>query len=373
MQQFNRFRATALVSTALVSTILIVPQVRAQTAPAPETYRNNDGNGVDVTTGTFNPAIVEGDVGNGGEGIKLIRYWGQSGYRDNWTGELRVTGTAGAQAASLNFGNITAKFTQSGSNWVNTKADGAKLTSITSGTDTIYTYTEADGTKITYNSVTELTGRGFDQSVFTVQMASSFCTLTNSAYCGLPTAIVDPDGSSYSLTWHTPSKCTFDAELNPVNCDVAYRLIDVRSKSSYAMKAKYQSDSWPQSSPAPHTNWPKRSGAKFYDLSQVYCDSAALNCDSVSSVSSVTYSNPNAATTNITDENGGTWVLTLDGSGRLSGIRRPGSATDTTTVGWGTNGRVSSVTDDGEITNYSWTLGATTTVTATTGAGEAYH
>ncbi len=360
-------RAALCLSTVLAAGIVF--PAFAQTAPAPEQRRNTDQHGVDVVTGTFNPVIVEGDIGNSSEGIKLVRYWGQAGFKDNWSGELRLTGSPGAQTATITFGTISAKFTQTGGTWVNAKADGATLTvtPITGGTQ--YTYRAADGTSISYVSATALTGLGHDPLVFTIQMASTDCNSANAADCALPTQMLDPDGSRYTLTWDVPAQCTYDAELNPT-CNLAYRLKDVRSKASYAMKVKYQSNSWPAGSPAPHTNWPKRSGAKFYDLGQVYCDPNALNCDSVASVNSVTYSNPTASTTNITDERNGTWVLTTNTSGQLSGVRRPGAATDTTTVSY-TGTKVTGITNNGETTSYVWgTSGANTTVIATTGAGE---
>ncbi len=65
-------RAFLCLSTVLASG-LAAPAL-AQSAPAPEQRRNTDAQGVDVVTGTFNPAIVEGDIGNASEGIKLVRY-----------------------------------------------------------------------------------------------------------------------------------------------------------------------------------------------------------------------------------------------------------------------------------------------------------
>ena len=372
---FSRARAVrraALYLSTVLASGLAFPAL-AQTAPTPEQRRNSNEQGVDVVSGTFNPAIVEGDVGNGSEGIKLVRYWGQAGFRDNWSGDLRLTGSPGSQTATITFGNISAKFTQSGSSWTNTKGDGATLTTaaLPFGTGTAYTYRANDGTTITYQSVTGLTGLTVDPSLYTIQMASTSCNTANATDCALPIQMLDPDGARYTLKWDVPAQCEYDAELNPVSCNVAYRLFDVRSKSSYAMKVKYQSNSWPQGSPAPDTNWPKRGNVKFFDLGQVYCDPNAANCDSVAAVNSVTYSNPSANVVNVTDERNGTWVLTL-GTGGLTGIRRPGAATDTTTVTYGgPSGRVSQVVNNGETKTYTWgTSGANTTLNTATGAGE---
>lgn len=54
----------------------------------------------------------------------------------------------------------------------------------------------------------------------------------------------------------------------------------------------------------------------------------------------------------------------------MSAIRRPGQATDTTTVSY-TNGRVTSITNNGETKTYAWsTSGSNTVLNTSTGAGE---
>ncbi|MCP5396172.1 MAG: RHS repeat-associated core domain-containing protein [Sphingomonadaceae bacterium] len=348
----------------------------AQTASTPEDRRNNDELGVDVTTGTYNLAFVEGEIGDAGEGIKLIRYWGQAGWRDNWSGDLRVTGSAGSQVATITFGAISEEFTQSGSNWVNTKGNGATLVKqVTAGSfgnpDQItYTYTASNGSQIVYTHVETLMGTAADST--TIQMASTYCNSSNANDCALPTSITDPDGSAYTLTWDVPKQCTTTFEPpfyeQVTTCNVAYRLIDVRSRASYGMKVKYQSNSWPSGSPAPATNWPTRNNAKFFDLSEVYCDPTALNCDSVTAAAEVTYSTPSGGVTEVTDEHGDTWRFTVTG-GRLTGIRRPGETSDTTVVAYNGSGRVSSVTQDGATTTYSWSTGGSTTLTSTTSEG----
>lgn len=375
MNGIRSARRTAVLLSALLASVSA--PVLAQSAAAPETYRNDDELGVDLATGTYNAGLVEGSIGTaGGEGISLIRYWGQSGWRDNWSGDLRVTGASGSQVATITFGNISEKFTQSGSSWVNSKANGTTLVKqvvpgFGSPDQITFIYTAADGTTIVYTHV--ITLMDVAANTTTIQMGSNYCNSLNAVDCALPTSISGPDGSSYSLTWNVPSQCTTTFEPPDyemvTTCNVAYRLIDVRSKSSYAMKVKYQSNSWPTGSPAPATGWTMRSGAKFFDLSEVYCNPGALNCDAVTAASSVTYSTLAGGAIGVTDQNGGTWTLTV-GSGKLTGIRRPGAASDTTSISYGTNGRVSSIIHDSKTKIYSWTVGSTTTVSTSTSAGE---
>ncbi|WP_423141117.1 RHS repeat domain-containing protein [Parablastomonas sp. CN1-191] len=359
-------RTALCLSTILVSSVATL--AAAQTADTPEQFRNNDEHGVDLTTGTYNPAIVEAAIGDQREGIALMRYWGRSGWRDNWSGDLRVTGSSGSQTATITFGGVSEKFTQSGSNWINAKANGGTLTSAPGPlyNGVIFTYTSADGSKVTYSNLAALIGS--EPQTMTVQMASIYCNSTNATDCALPTQITKPNGASYALTWYVPSKCTTDQELNET-CNVAYRLADVRSKNSFGMKISYASSSWPTNSPAPATDWTKRSGAKFFDLSQVYCDAAAASCDTVTATKSVTYATPSAGVFTVTNEKNESWRYAF-GSGGLTGIRRPGQSSDTTTIGYDTSARVTSITENGATKSYSWTVGSTTTVSTSTGGGE---
>ena len=340
----------------------------AQTAPAPETFRNNDEHGVDVVTGTYNLDMVEGDIGQGNARLALVRYWGQSGYRDNWSGDLRKTNVGGVETITINFGKISDKFTKQGGVWVAAKANGATLTE--TAINALYTYRRSDGTAIEYTTPESFASGG----VYPVEMPQAYCSPTNAIACGLPTGVTTPNKQKYVLTWSVPEVCRWPANEphTPENetCTLVYRLTDVRSSSGYAMKLKYEGDSVGNNTGVP-SSWYTRKGAKFIDTSQVYCGPEALNCDAVAgSWPTVAYSNPAAGVTNVTRETGNTYVLTTDVSGRLKGVRKPGAAADTTSVQRAPDGRVSQITDNGETKTYSWSGTTTTTLTTATGAGE---
>lgn len=358
-------RLAMLVTSALAGTVS--PPAFAQTAPAPESFRNDDEHGVDLTTGTYNATLFEGDIGNGAGGITLVRYHGQASWQDNWTGHLRITGTSGSLVATITFGNISSTFNQSGSSWVNAKGDGAKL----EGAGSQYVYKARDGAAVFYTPLSQMLG--YTTVTIVTQNGLGSCNTTGAVECALPTSKTAPDGSEYTLTWDVPSQCTveeggdWDTEAT---CNVAYRLKDVRSKSSYALKLNYASDSWPYYSEAPHPDWFKQSTSKFFDLSQVYCTETNVDCSGATPKAQVSYSYPSSSVTNITDEKGGTWVFTLNSSNRLAGIRRPGQSSDTTSLTYASSGRVSSITENGETKTYNWTVGSTTTVATSTSAGE---
>ncbi len=305
-------RAFLCLSTVLASG-LAAPAL-AQSAPAPESRKNVDEMGVDQVTGSFNWSLVEGDVGTGSKGIELIRFWGRSGWEDNWSGDLRVASNG---VLTITFGNRSSVFVQVNGIWANSNDDGSKLMR---GYDPsggfISTYTSPEGTTITFKDIGLLAGTG--GSELTIYSDSGGCSSANSIGCGVPVDITQPDGSGYSLTWDTPAQCQesnpdpWNVSENPIiTCSGSYRLKDVRSKSSYAMKIKYQSEV--QYTPS----WHKRDSVKFFDLGQVYCDPSAQNCEGVASAGSIAYSYPNTNTVNVTDERAGTWVLTTNSSGQL--------------------------------------------------------
>lgn len=122
----TRSLVRALCSSSLV-TGLAAPALAQDTQPAPESYRAADEHGVDLVTGTFNFAIEEGRIGPAEGGIAMIWYYGQSGYRDNWSGDLRKISEGGQKYIVITFGPLSERFRLSGSSWIAEKANGATL------------------------------------------------------------------------------------------------------------------------------------------------------------------------------------------------------------------------------------------------------
>ena len=353
----------------LLSTILasgLAAPAFAQTA-APEPYRNNDEHGVDLVTGSFNIDMEEGSIGPANGGVKMVRYYGQSGYRDNWSGDLRKTMEGATEVVTINFGKISERFTKQGGVWVSARGQGATLTETIA--DNEFVYRAADGSSVTYKSPTAISG-SFDSTG--VEMPGAYCNSTNALACGLPVESLEPSGEKYSLTWNAPDYCTWPADeprnVDNQTCKTVYRLSDVRSNSGYAMKVKYQGNSTGNNTGVPPA-WFVRSGLKFLDLSQTYCDPNAFNCDAVPGTwPTVTYTTPSTGVFQITNDVNGTWRLDSS-NGTQMRIRRPGQASDTTIATY-SGGRVTSITNNGTTQNYSWTTGVTTTVTSTSGGGE---
>lgn len=360
-------RRTLLCLSTILAGSLASP-VFAQSAPAPEIFRNDDEHGVDLTTGTYNPAIIEGDIGNASGGIQLVRYWGKSGWRDNWSGALKISGST----ATITFGDVAETFTWTSGSWVNAKANGATLSGGAPSTNSDYTFKAADGTTITYSNVYGL----LPNFPGTISFDGPTCAgIASGGKCAVPTQLAKPAGAVSELRWDVGTYCFDydppggmlfrDADV-PDECIVSVRLADVQSKNSYALKFQHGNNLYSVGDPA----WLRRTSAKFFDLSQTYCDPYSADCGGATPASSVSYSYPSSQVTNVTDERGGTWVFTQNTSGKLTGIRRPGHSTDTTTVTYGTDSKVSSITENGETKTYNWTVGSTTTVSTSTSAGE---
>lgn len=353
----------------LLSTILMsgmASPALAQTALAPEQFRANDEHGVDLATGTFNMELTQGSIGPADGGVTMKFYLGRAGMQDNWSGILHRTVEGSTEVATITFGDTSERFTKQGGVWVSAKANGATLTETQA--DLQYTYKTSGGRTLSLTSPLTLGGpsAAFNPTVIG-------CSGNGIVSCALPVETVEPDGTKYTLTWNVPEQCIVDEELNST-CTRTFRLSDVRSSASYGMKVKYQSDQNYTGSPGnqgpPPSTWFKRSGLKFFDLSQVYCNPTASNCDGVAGTwPTVTYAYPASGVTQITNSQNGTWRIEVTASQYK--IRRPGSATDTTVATLGANNKVSSVTDDGQTKTYVWGTapGGNPQVTTTDGTG----
>ena len=353
----------------LLSTILmsgLASPAFAQTAVAPEQFRANDEHGVDLATGTFNMELTQGSIGPADGGVTMKFYLGRAGMQDNWSGILHRTVEGSTEVATITFGDTSERFTKQGGVWVSAKANGATLTETQA--DLQYTYKTSGGRTLSLTSPLVLGGpsAAFNPTVLG-------CIGNGMLSCALPVETVEPDGTKYTLTWHVPEQCTFDEELN-ATCTRTFRLSDVRSSASYGMKVKYQTNQNYSGSPGnqgpPPSTWHKRSGLKFFDLSQVYCDPSATNCDGVAGTwPTVTYAYPASGVMQITNSQSGTWRIEV--TSNQYKIRRPGSATDTTVATLGANNKVSSVTDDGQTKTYVWATGpnGSPQVTTTDGLG----
>jgi len=331
---------------ALLATTFLTAPALAQTAPP--RFENADGNGVDVVTGRFVFSVTEGVIGSGDGAVSIRR--GQIsdyGQTDQWSGRLYRRTSGGSALMYVEFGNIVDTFTISGSTFTSTKANGATLTDTGGGT---FRFSGSDGSRIDYVSTSST------DSTNTYVIQGPACALADAGTCAIPTEIVRPNGTTFTLNWDIYEKCVggYDSELNCLGPAAYFRFDGVTSSTGYSFTYAYATDS-PGSGSAPQTNWYKRSGATFTNL-----------VTTPSTLPSVSYSYPSSTVTEVTDMGGRMWRFTNDSSSRLVGIRRPGVSSDTIGVTYGTGGIVTAVTKDGVTTNYSRSVsGSTATMTVT--------
>jgi RHS repeat-associated protein len=336
--------------TTVLCSGLAAPIHAQQTATTPDPFVNIDEHGVDLVTGRFSFEIVEGSAGHGEGGIALARNYGRSGIgalHDNWSGTLRLSGPSTALVATISLGNMSEKFTRSGSSWVSAKANGGTLVDDGQGG---WTYRSAAGVRIVYQRPEAIITGIWDPST---QVAGPGCG--SDANCGLPTEMAMPGGILYRYNWGGIAQCTLNGQpyvpggfeggdSGQLECFATYRLESVTSNSSYALQFEFDSDQSTFNGGPPAPAYYNRKTVRFIDTSQPGCTPS--NC------STVTYARPTSNILEINNSQTGSWRITQNGT-NLS-IRKPGRTADTLIVTRDTSFRVTSISDDGVTKSYSW-------------------
>ncbi|HEX2762956.1 MAG TPA: RHS repeat-associated core domain-containing protein [Allosphingosinicella sp.] len=337
----------AALSCALLATTafcgLTASPAAAQTAPPPK-FQSVDGNGVDLTSGWVGWSMTEGSIGSGEGAVSLTRSWaGTAGWTDNWSGRAYQQTSGGTSQVVVELGGISDRFSVSGGTYTSLKGDGATLT----GSAGSYVYTAADGTVVEYS------GAGPDAGL---AMSGPGCTLADSGTCGIPTSITRPNGMKFTLNWDVLERCfQYDAELNCISGGAYFRFRGVSSSANYSFTISYLTDT--PGTGVPVSNWYKRTGVTFTNLASA-----------PSTLPSVSYTlNSSGIPTALTDTGGRSWGFSYATNGHLSGVKRPGVSSDTSTWSYGTNG-VSSATIDGVTTAYAVTISGSTRTTTVTDA-----
>ncbi len=113
-----------LLASTILCAGLSAPAMAQQTAAPADPWVATDENGVDLTNGRYYLDILEGSIGSGDGAIALVRYYGQNGLQDNWSGTLQLTNSG--TVATVSLGKVSEKFTLSGSTWVSRRRMAAR-------------------------------------------------------------------------------------------------------------------------------------------------------------------------------------------------------------------------------------------------------
>ena len=305
----------------LASSALWVPSIALAETPAPKFIDSIDAHGVDLATGLPFLTVDEGGIGSGPGAVRMQRiYASGAGFVDNWTGGLYQIVSGGVTTAYIRIGGISQTFTASGSTWISDNGDGSTLTSDING---YFDFTDRNGTK--YH---------FDKDRSNNDFYTNSCPGGNDEICQVPLSIARPDGLKFTYTWTTQRICQ-----DPPECgiNIIYkRLTKIASSAGFSVSLTYAS-----ATPG-DPGYFQRTSASFTNSANPPAPLPTIN-----------YAYPNSTTTNVTDPGGRTWVFTTDASGRLTGIKRPGSASNNISYGYGADGTVNSATRDGVTNGYT--------------------
>lgn len=329
-------RAGALACALLTTTALTAPACAQATHP----HRQPDANGVDVTYGDSLISAVEGSIGAGQAELRLIRngVWVAGGYNVNgqqWDqiGFTRTPVSGGYSYAVTIYGRSEV-FSSTG-----TLPTGSSL----SGSGDDFVYRTADGTTIEFSS-NGYGGWGTDSNYCNGELGQGMCTL-------IPISVSQPDGRAVSLNWEIYPQCWGEIDQEHLPCHYTGRISSVANSFGYGIEFAYNTSG--SGGGDPPATWFQRTGASF--------------TNGGTAQGSVSYSYPSTGVTEVTDMGGNVWRFTGSLTG-LTGIRRPGASSDTTTISY-SSGQVTSVTRDGVTTGYSRSVsGSTATMTITDAA-----
>lgn len=350
-----RFRTqlTAL-ALALFGFLAATSAALAQTS-APPVNPAIDQMDVNLPTGeliTGRPLVAIGPDGH--HGLSFSQTWVDSGWRHTEMPTLSGSSTY----PEVSFMGTTVAFQPSGTNaWRPTFENGSSMTK----SGAVYTYTGPDGIEIAFNA--SQSSGGYQEYFYPADSG-----------LGYAMQVTFPDGVIWDYHYRTgsyvyqptiPPSCMV---ANPPPSCVAYypstfyhrRLDSITSNTGYQIKLTYASDVI-DSSTSP--SWHQMTSAMAINNAVEYCNPTG-------SCSGLTNNWPTATITGttLTSPSGDTTTYTYGGpGGRLSAVRRPGSSSNTVTIGYNGSNQVSSVATGGGTWTYAYTSTTTTTTNPDSG------
>ncbi|HEY1606692.1 MAG TPA: RHS repeat-associated core domain-containing protein [Allosphingosinicella sp.] len=313
----------AMLACALLTTTAIVSPARAQvqsSAPLPP-HSTIDANGVNLGTGLV--SIPKAGVSIGGPhnslAYNLVLQEGQEyGSMLGWI-------TDNGSTITVTLGTTSEQFTPSGAGYTPVLADGSSFDGAN--------FTAADGT----------------QAIF---------------------AVINNVKSLISVTKPSGEKLGYNYEGGAIvqgsypNLIMNYydRLNSIQSSNGYMLVMGYQSDNLTGDGP---TLWKTLTSVKAVNMAAETC--GTTSCTSTASWPSLSQAwDPVGRTWTYTDSMSRVSRFAYDSSGRITGVRYPGSSSDNITYAYDANSRVSSATKDGITTTYTYSdVSNTRTTTAT--------
>jgi RHS repeat-associated protein len=284
-----------------------------------------DANGVDLTRGTLVSRTHSVSIGGTGNlGLSFSRTITSTGsFRDSSSGNVTVSGST----TTVNFGTQTESFTLSASNYISDQKTGSTLTLSGIPSGGAYTYTLGDGTIILFGYVADYSMYG--------QYGPSIKSVT------LPT------GEKLTYNYSVISVCVSRCNGSDPEIALAARLQSITTTNGYQLKYNFQTNTVPTRSNQTRS-WMTISSVTALNMSVDYCDPIADSCSFSQAWPTLAMS----GVVSFADALGQVTTYTYT-AGNLTGIKRPGAASDTTTISY-SGGLVSSVLNEGVTTNYTY-------------------
>lgn len=320
----------ATLACVLLATTAIVSPVRAQvqsSAPLPP-HSTIDPNGVNLGTGLVSIPKVGVSIGgpNNGLAYTLVLQEGQE------YGSMLGSITDNGSTITVTLGTTSEQFTPSGAGYTPVLADGSSFDGAN--------FTAPDGT----------------QAIF---------------------AVINNVKSLISVTKPSGEKLNYNYEGGAIvqgsypNLIINYydRLDSIQSSNGYALLMGYQSDNLTGDGP---TLWKTLTSVKAVNMAVETC--GQTSCTSTASWPSLSQVwDPVGRTWTYTDSMSRVSRFAYDSSGRITGVRYPGSSSDNVTYSYDANSRVSSATKDGITTTYTYSDVGNTRTTTVTYPGSVTH
>ncbi|MBO6764517.1 RHS repeat-associated core domain-containing protein [Maricaulis sp.] len=341
---FVRLLSAGLVACLLAISAFAAPSLAQGGAALPLVYPAVDGNGVNLPSGTpvvSSPGISIGDPANGG-----LSY-SQNYVGNDWHHSVMGGIASNGSTVIVTLHSSAETFTVSGTTYTPETPSGSTL--VQSGTT--YTYTTADGTVVTYQHQ----------------------DIGHQAFYGADRAVVRsiafPNGEEWTYHYSVAFEKTYCGGLPCIDPDHGYsRLQAVTTNRGYQLHISYALDGG-SIFPAETVYWARPIRAVLFNMAEEYCAPIASTCSFSQDWPSLSIG-----------LSGNDWLYTdsesrvtrfvRDGSGRVTGIRFPGSAANDITYSY-TSGRVSSVTANGLSTSYTYADSGGTRTTTVNSPGAA--
>ena len=323
---FAKLALASASAIALLTALSTAAHAQSVTLPLPKIREHVDARGVDLTSGQVQASEADLSIGaQGTVGLRHTRTWaGAQGWRHGYMITATVDGYIPTHI-TLALGDISVGFTANGNSGTFTpdEGDGSTLTETASA----YVYTSADGTSI-----------NFDKSL------ASNSTTYYGTIDAAATKITSPTGYVANLSY---SQSIYQVTLGAGQPITVYtlRLQSVATSTGYQLKYSYANNSLSQ---ATANDWSRIMKVTAINNAVDYCDPTADACSGFSQAwPSVSYATASGASNTtvetVTDPQGRTRLNTVDGSGRLIGLRRPTAPSDSVGYVYDASGNVSSV------------------------------